>query len=146
MGSADLDLVRRLVTAEGGLAVVASARTDGSVHASLVNAGVLDHPRTGTPVVGLVARGDAYKLRLIRRNGRANVVFRSGWEWVAVEGPALIIGPDDAADPSVDLRVLFRDVFISAGGTHDDWDAFDRAMFDERRAAVLIEPARITSN
>lgn len=146
MGTADLDLVRRLVAAEGGLAVVASARSDGSVHASLVNAGVLDHPLTGAPVVGLVARGDAYKLRLIRRNGRANVVFRSGWEWVAVEGPAQVIGPDDPTAEPVDVRLLLRDVFTGAGGTHDDWDAYDQAMFDERRAAVLIEPARITSN
>ena len=30
-----------------------------------------------------------------------------------------------------------------AGGTHDDWDAFDRAMADERRAVVLVTPHRI---
>jgi hypothetical protein len=33
-----------------------------------------------------------------------------------------------------------------AGGTHDDWDAYDRAMADERRAAVLTAPTRTSSN
>ena len=52
---ADLDLVRRLARADRGLAVVAVARTDGSVHASLVNAGVLAHPATGKTILALVA-------------------------------------------------------------------------------------------
>jgi hypothetical protein len=39
-----------------------------------------------------------------------------------------------------------RAVFTAAGGTHDDWDEYDRVMAAERRTAVLIEPARITSN
>ena len=45
--AADLDLVRRLGAADHGLAVIATTRADGSVQASVVNAGVLDHPVTG---------------------------------------------------------------------------------------------------
>ncbi len=93
---ADLALVRRLVTAENGLAIVSTTRADGTVQSSLVNAGVLDHPVTGEPVVGLVVRADALKLRLMRASGRACVAWRSGWEWVAVEGPVDVAGPDDA--------------------------------------------------
>ena len=145
MGGADLAVVRRLVAADRGLAVVSVARPDGRVQSSVVNAGVLDHPISGEPVVGLVAPGDARKVQLIRDNGRACVVFRSGWEWVAVEGPAQVIGPDDPVD-AVDVPTLLRAVFTGAGGTHDDWDTFDRVMADERRAAVLIEPSRITAN
>jgi hypothetical protein len=37
-------------------------------------------------------------------------------------------------------------VFTAAGGTHDDWDEYDWVMAEERRTAVLVEPARITSN
>jgi PPOX class probable F420-dependent enzyme len=146
--AADLDLVRRLVAADHGLAVVATTRADGTVHASLVNAGVLDDPVTGAPAVGLVARGDAHKLALLRRAGRATVVFRSGWEWVAVEGPVRLAGPDDALDgfDQANLPALLRDVFKAAGGTHDDWDTYDRVMAEERRTAVLVEPARISSN
>ena len=41
------------------------------------------------------------------------------------------------------LRVLLRDIFITAGGTHDDWDEFDRVMATERRVAILVEPERV---
>jgi PPOX class probable F420-dependent enzyme len=145
---ADLDLVRRLGAADHGLVVVATTRRDGSVHASVVNAGVLDDPVTDRPVVGFVAGGSALKLTLLRRTGRATVVFRAGWEWVAVEGPVRLIGPDDGSAELAPGRLpqLLRDVFTAAGGTHDDWAEFDRVMAAERRAAVLIEPARLTSN
>ena len=46
----DLDPVRRMVAGEHGLASVSVVRADGTPHVSLVNAGVLDHPRTGAPV------------------------------------------------------------------------------------------------
>jgi PPOX class probable F420-dependent enzyme len=141
---ADLDLVRRLAAADHGLAVVALAREDGSVQASLVNAGVIDEPSTGRPAVGFVAAGSAVKLPLLRRTGRATVVFRSGWEWVSVDGPVRLVGPDDGAGD--DLPQLRRDVFIGAGGTHDDWGEFDRVMAAERRTAVFVDPQRITSN
>ena len=136
------------MSADHGLAVVATTRADGSIQSSLVNAGVLDHPVTGEPVVGLVARGSALKVRLLRSAGRAAVTFRSGWEWVAVEGPVALIGPDDGVtgfEPS-DVPRLLRDVFVAAGGTHDDWAEYDRVMAAERRLAVLVSPARISSN
>ena len=44
-------------------------------------------PLTGEPVVALVARGTAHKVRLMRAAGRASVTFRAGWEWAGVEGP-----------------------------------------------------------
>jgi hypothetical protein len=75
-------------------------------------------------------------------------VVRAGWEWAAVEGPAGIAGPDDPM-PGVDaenLRVLLREVFTAAGGTHDDWPTYDRVMAEERRAAVLIASERAYSN
>ena len=146
--AADLDLVRRLASADHGLAVVAVARDDGSVHASVVNAGVLDDPMTNEPVVGFVVVPAVVKLRLLRRAGRATIVFRAGWEWVAVDGPVRFVGPDDQPDGFTPDRLpqLLRDVFSAAGGTHDDWAEYDRVMAAERRVAVLIEPARLTSS
>jgi hypothetical protein len=44
------------------------------------------------------------------------------------------------------LRVLLRTVFAAAGGTHDDWDEYDRVMADERRLAVLVRPRRVYGN
>ena len=148
MAAADLSVVRRLVAADHGLAVISTTRDDGSVQTSLVNAGVLDHPVTGAAVVGIVARGAALKVRLIRRAGRAAVTFRSGWEWAAVEGPVTVIGPDDALADFAPARLpqLLRDVFTAAGGTHDDWAEFDRVMADEQRLALLVTPARVSTN
>ena len=40
--------------------------------------------------------------------------------------------------------MLLRRVFVAAGGTHQDWDEFDRVMQAEERTAVLIAPERIT--
>ena len=146
--AADLDLVRRLATAEHGLAVVTTTRSDGSVHASVVNAGVLDDPITGRPVVGFVAAGSAVKLALLRRSGRATIVFRAGWEWVAVDGPVRLVGPSERPEGFAPDRLpqLFRDIFAAAGGTHDDWAEYDRVMATEQRTAVLIEPVRLGSN
>ena len=146
--TADLDLVRRLAGADQGLAIISTVRPDGTVHSSLVNAGVFDHPVTKEPVVALVARGSAYKVRLFRTAGRANAVFRAGWEWVSVEGPVDIIGPDHPHPgvPADALPQLLRDIFTAAGGTHDNWAEYDRVMAEERRTAVFITPARITSN
>ena len=143
----DLDLVRQLVAADHGLAVVAVARPDGTVHTSVVNAGVLEASDRGDATVAFVVRGDAKKLSFIRQARRASVVFRASWNWVAVEGTADIIGPNEAtADAGIDLPKLLRDVFVAAGGTHDDWDEYDRVMAEERRTAVLVRPDRIASN
>ena len=140
----DLTLFRELASQDHGLCVVSMLRADGSVAAALVNAGVMEHPLTGTDVVAFVARG-LRKLEHLRADPRITVVARSGWRWAAVDGTADILGPDDV-HPEVDaerLRVLLRDVFTAAGGTHDDWDTYDRTMADERSAAVLVTPTRV---
>ena len=135
----------RLAVLEDGLVVVGATRADGSVQASVVNAGVLKHPGDGTPVVGFVARGNALKLRLLRHRPAVAVTIRSGPQWVTVEGPAELAGPDDphAGVAPADVPALLRAVFIAAGGTHDDWPTYDRVMAEERRTAVLVRPERI---
>jgi PPOX class probable F420-dependent enzyme len=137
-----------LVPLDHGLCVLSTSRADGSVQSSVVNAGVLAHPLTGAQVVGLVAIGGTRKLRNLRADARATIVIRAGWRWAAVEGPVDLLGPDDPHPDvsSEDLRVLLRDIFTAAGGTHDDWDAYDRAMAEERRTAVLITPSRAYAN
>ncbi len=148
MSSPDLDLLHRVGAAGHWLAVVSTTRPDGSVHSSLVNAGPLDDPFTAEPVIGLVVRGDARKLVFFRSSGRAAVTFHHGWEWVSLEGPVTIAGPDDAAEGVAPASVpgLLRAVFRAAGGTHEDWDEYDRVMAAERRTAVLIHPARVLTN
>jgi len=144
----DLSAFADLVPLDHGLCVCTTLRSDGSIQASVVNAGVLPRPVTGTDVVGLVAAGRSAKLRHLRADPRCTIVARAGWQWTAVEGTAELIGPDDPyldVDPEAQ-RLLLRDIFRAAGGTHDDWDTYDRVMAAERRTAVLISPSRVYSN
>jgi PPOX class probable F420-dependent enzyme len=141
----DLDRLEELVAADRGLAVAAISRADGSVQASVVNAGGLAHPLTGERVVGFVAIGGSVKLRLLRRRPHATLVLRSGWRWMTVEGAVTLIGPDDPLEgfDMTRLPQLLRDVFLSTGATHDDWPTYDRVMAEERRCAVLVRPERV---
>jgi hypothetical protein len=126
--------------------VVSTTRPDGTVHSSLVNAAVLEtDPLGGGPVVATVIRGDALKLTYLRHTGTATVTVRVGWQWVSVDGPIRLIGPDDPADgfPPEGLPGLLRDIFTAAGGTHDNWAEYDRVMAEERRVALLLTPRRI---
>ncbi len=126
------------------LAVVSTLRADTTIQSSVVNAGVLSHPVGGADVVAFTTAGKA-KLANLRNRHQVSITFRSGWQWATVEGRAELIGPDDA-HPEFDaerLRLLLRDVFTAAGGTHDDWDSYDRIMAEERRAAVLVSVLRI---
>ena len=145
---ADLDLVRKLVAADHGLAVAVTIRSDGTAQASVVNGGVLDHPLRQEPVVAFVAAGGSAKLKNLRKRPTATLVFRAGWQWASVQGEAELVGPDDAQE-GMDhdaVRLLLRAIFTAAGGQHDDFDEYDRVMAAERRTAVLISPTRITTN
>jgi len=139
----DLDPVRRIVAQDSGLASVAIVRADGTPHTSLVNAGVMDHPVSGSPIVAYVTYGPV-KLRNLRARPATSILWRAGWRWAGVDGPSELIGPGDT-DPE-SLRLLLRAVFTAAGGTHDDWDAYDRAMREEGRVAVLVDPVKVYGN
>jgi PPOX class probable F420-dependent enzyme len=144
----DLAPFAQLVPVDHGLTVIVTRRADKSPQTSVVNAGVLPHLMTGKDVVAFVAAGRARKLAHLRADPTIVAVVRAGWQWVAAEGPAELIGPDDP-HPGVDaerLRLLLREIFSAAGGTHDDWDTYDRVMQQERRTAVLIRPTRVYSN
>jgi PPOX class probable F420-dependent enzyme len=145
---ANIEDFRKLVGGDHGLVVVSVTRGDGTISSSVVNAGVLPHPVTGESVVGMVVRGGTRKLANWRARPYANVVIRSGWQWAAAEGRVDLIGPDDPA-PGFDaerLRLLLREIFTAAGGTHEDFDTYDRVMREERRTAVFVHPDRVYAN
>lgn len=139
---------QELIGREHGLVTVSVLRDDGSISSTVVNAGVLPHPATGRPVIGMVIRGGTRKLAWLRQRPYLNVVVRAGWQWAAAEGPVELIGPDDPRDgfDAERIRLLLREVFTAAGGTHDDFDTYDRVMAEERRTAVLLTPEKIYSN
>jgi PPOX class probable F420-dependent enzyme len=145
---ADISEFQKLIAGDHGLVVVSTLRDNGTIASSVVNAGVLPHPVTATPVVGMVIRGGARKLEHLRKRPRATVALRVGWQWATAEGPADLIGP---ADPFGDigperLRLLLREVFQAAGGSHEDFDEYDRLMAAEGRTAVLVHPEKVYSN
>jgi PPOX class probable F420-dependent enzyme len=145
---ANIEDFKNLVAGDHGLVVVSVTRGDGTISSSVVNAGVLPHPVTGESVVGMVVRGGTRKLANWRARPYANVVIRSGWQWAAAEGRVDLIGPDDPA-PGFDaerLRLLLREIFTAAGGTHEDFDTYDRVMREERRTAVFVHPDRVYAN
>ena len=144
----DIEDLKAFLAQETGLAVVSTTQTDGRVLSNVANCGVLDHPVSGATRVGLVSLGHAARLTHIRRGSQVTIAVRRGWNWVAVTGPAELIGPDDLPDgvDSERLRLLLREVFEAAGGTHDDFDEYDRVMAAEGRVVVLVTPDRITGN
>ena len=145
---ANIEDFRKLVPGDHGLVTVSAIRPNGTISSSVVNAGVLPHPLSGETVVGMVARGGTKKLANWRERPYANVVIRSGWQWAAAEGRVDLIGPDDP-DPRIDaerLRLLLREIFTAAGGTHGDFDTYDRVMREERRTAVFVHPDRVYAN
>ncbi len=143
-----LDDAAALAREESGLAIISTVRADGTVQASLVNVGLVAHPATGHPSAGFVTYGKV-KLANLRARPQLAVTFRNGWRWATVEGRAELAGPDDPQPWLADgeqLRLLIREVYTAAGGSHDDWDEFDRVMAAERRTVVLVEPTRVYSN
>jgi PPOX class probable F420-dependent enzyme len=141
-----LDEAWALSREDHGLAIVSTVRANGTIQSSLVNTGLLTHPATGDPRLAFVAVGGAkVKLANLRARPQVAVAFRNGWRWAAVEGRAELAGSADP-QPWLDaerLRLLLRDIYTAAGGTHDDWDTYDRVVAEEGRTAVLIAPTRV---
>ncbi|MDQ2707599.1 MAG: pyridoxamine 5'-phosphate oxidase family protein [Actinomycetota bacterium] len=144
---AELAELVELAAEEHHLVVVSTARADGTIQSSVVNAGLLEHPLDGGPALAFVTYGQA-KLGNLRARPWLTVTARSGWRWLSAEGTARIIGPDDRCDgvDAEQLRLLLREIFTAAGGKHDDWDTYDAEMRAQRRAAVLLYPTRVYSN
>ena len=141
-----LDEAWALTREDRGLTIVSTLRADGTIQSSMVNTGVLAHPATGDRLLAFVAIGaHLVKLANLRARPQITAAFRNAWRWAAVEGRAELAGPADP-QPWLDaerLRLLLRDIYAAAGGTHDDWDTYDRVVAQEGRTAVLITPTRV---
>lgn len=145
-----LTRAKQLAAREGGLAVVVTLRPDGTPHASVVNAGFVRHPVNGDPCVGFVAQGrEQTKLGHLRARPKVTVVFRSGRDWVAVDGDAELATPDE---PLVGMTEdatfrLFHTIYCDAiGGSPLDWSSRDHVIEEEGHVAVLVTPARTYSS
>ncbi|MFC4030004.1 TIGR03618 family F420-dependent PPOX class oxidoreductase [Streptomyces polygonati] len=136
-----------LARSERGLGVVSTVRADRTIQSSVVNLAVMPHPLSGADIVAFVTYGKV-KLANLRVRPALTLTARSGGKWASAEGVAELVGPDDphpAFDPD-GRRLLFREIYAAAGGSHENWDEYDRVIAAERRAAVLVRPERIYGN
>ncbi len=143
-----LAAAREKLATETGLAEVVTVRQNGRPLISLINAGVIDHPGSGLETVAFVSGGGAARLKHLRRDPHITMAIRRGWTWVGIDGVAELAGPHDPHPdvPPEALAPLLRHIFQAAGGTHGDYDEFDRAMAADERCAVLISPERVYGN
>ena len=118
-------------------AVVTTIGRSGLPQATIVRAG----PYEGT--MAFVVRGGTVKLANLKRDDRCTVlVAKPDWtRYATVEGRAATHRQDNTGEE--ELRLLLRRVFSAAGGTHSDWEEFDRVMREEARAVVLVTPERV---
>jgi PPOX class probable F420-dependent enzyme len=118
-------------------AVVTTIGRSGGAQATIVRAG----PYEGQ--MAFVVRGDTAKRRNLARNANCTVLtVQPDWrKFATVEGQAEVRGPENT--DSEELRLLLRAVFAAAGGSHSDWDEYDRVMREEGRVAVLLKPERV---
>lgn len=116
-------------------AVLSTLRPSGTIQSTLVNVGLY------ADGVALTTVGRSQKERHLRRNAACTVTIHHGPTWITVEGKARLYTWDNTAPET--MQRLLRDIYVAAGGTHDDWDTYDRVVRAERRAAVVIVPERI---
>ncbi len=59
-----------------------------------------------------------------------------------LEGRATVLSADNTG--AEELKLALRDVYRAASGTeHPNWEEYDEAMRNERRAAVIVVPEHI---
>ena len=129
--------VKRFVS-ENHRAVLTTFRRNGAAQMSIVTTGAYSDGAAFTTTE------DRAKLSNLKRDPRCSLLIshESWWGYVVLEGQARVMSPDNT-DAEV-LRQALRDVYRAASGEeHSDWDEYDRAMVDDRRAAVVVMPEHV---
>ncbi len=113
--------------------ILATARADGRPQMSLVTGGVTPEGR-----LAIATYPERVKARNARRDPRVSVaVMGSEFHdaWVQVDGTAEVIDMPEAAD-------AFVAYYRCISGEHPDWDDYRRAMADQGKCLILVEPTR----
>ena len=129
--------VKKFVS-ENHRAVLTTFRRNGAAQMSIVTTGAYSDGAAFTTTE------DRAKLSNLKRDPRCSMLVshESWWGYVVLEGRARVMSPDNT--DAEELRLALRDVYRAASGEeHPDWDEYDRAMVDDRRAAVVIVPEHI---
>ena len=133
----DLDDLTPLLTLNQ-VASFTTYRRDGRPQMSLVAVG-----RIGKALAFTTRQGSAKYANLMRDPRCAMMVMSLDLRAYAVlDGDAQVLGAHSANTETV--RLTLRDVYrASAGKEHPDWDEYDAAMAEQKRAAVLLKPTRM---
>ena len=118
--------------------VVTTFRKSGAGQMSILLSGAYDG------AAAFVVSGNTAKLANLKRDPRCSVLtVKPEWsEYAVVEGAAEIHSWDNT-DPEK-LRLLLREVFRACGGgEHPNWDEYDQAMKEEKRAVVMVRPGHV---
>jgi PPOX class probable F420-dependent enzyme len=113
--------------------VLATTRADGRPQMSLVTGGT-----TVSGSLAVATYPERAKARNVRRDPRVSVAVmgeRFGDAWVQIDGLAEVVEMPGAAD-------AFVEYYRSISGEHPDWDEYRRAMSEQGKCLVLIEPTR----
>lgn len=119
---------------ENHRAVLATRRSEGDLHLTLVTCGL---DGEGRAIIS--STEDRAKVKNLRRDPRASMCVMSDRFFgggVQLHGSASIVSLPEAMEALFDY---FRRV---AGKEHPDWDEYRRAMEDERRVLIRIDIER----
>ncbi len=131
------DRVQRFVS-ENHNAVLTTFRADGAAQMSIVTVGAYGDG------AGFTTTEDRAKLINLRRNSRCSLLVSKSdwWGYVVLEGRATLLrrGESDERELRDALRGIYR---AASGEEHPNWEEYDQAMIDDKRAAVIVVPERV---
>lgn len=113
--------------------VLSTTRADGRPQMSLVTGGI-----TAAGLLAVSSYPSRAKVRNARADPSVSVLVMGAefdHEWVQVDGRATVHDMPDAADGLVEY-------YRCISGEHPDWDEYRRAMADQGKSVILIEPTR----
>jgi PPOX class probable F420-dependent enzyme len=113
--------------------VLATTRADGRPQLSLVTGGM-----TAAGNLAISTYPERKKTRNARRNPAVSVLvmgdeFNSAW--CQIDGDARVLDMPEAADGLVEY-------YRCISGEHPDWDEYRRAMEEQGKSVILVEPTR----
>ena len=129
------------VLKQQGVVVFTTYRRDGMPQMSLVSAG-----RFEDGVAFTTRRRNAKYHNLMRDRRCAMMLVTPGMRGFAViDGEADVRSSDitEAERLRLDLRAVYK---AASGKDHPDWEEYDRAMVEQKRAVVLLRPGRVVNN
>jgi PPOX class probable F420-dependent enzyme len=113
--------------------VLATTRADGRPQLSLVTGGM-----TAAGLLAIATYPERVKAKNARRRPEVSVGVmgeRFDDAWVQIDGSASVLDMPDAADALVEY-------YRCVSGEHPDWDEYLRAMADQGKCVILVEPTR----